>query len=115
MSTSLQLWTNDVETFVARDRDHLQALYLAHYGDTMEDMTGDAAEIDNWEPLDPDQSLTIWAAEDDEDDSWVPESATRVPIPETERPFSEWVQKATAKASEWAESHGEGFLCSTEY
>ena len=112
-AAGLRLWTNDVETFVAETRDDLARAYEEHYGDTMEDMTGDPEEINEWREIPADEVVTIFWPLDDLKDKSLPEAAESWRLDETRN--ADWSHKIRASASAWADFNGRGFLCSTEW
>lgn len=112
-AAGLRLWTNDVDTFVAGDRDDLRRVFEEHYGASMEDVTGNPKEIEEWGEIPPDRLRTIYWALDDLKDQSVPEGAKVERLYEPPNP--DWSHEITATAQAWANFHGRGFLCSTEW
>ena len=107
-----RVYTNDVDTFVAEDKDALREQYEATYGDEMEEMTGDPDELDNWREIHADEPLSIfWDAERE----GFPERADVEEVPEDKRMMPEFTHSVTASACNWAKHVGHGFLCSTEW
>jgi|GEM_PF-5374999 len=109
-ASTRSLWTNGTDTFVADSFEHLRALYVETYGYTMEEMTGDPQEPDEWYRVDPDSPYRIlWEG--------IPEGLEFASVEEAawKGRDSDHTHKITATARAWAQWHSPGFLCSTEY
>jgi hypothetical protein len=87
MNDGLRVFTNDVDTVVARDLHDAQRVVEAYYGATFEQ---EGWSLDEWGEVPGDKPITI-------------------------RNDRGWDDKATKTASEWSISNGRGFLCSTEW
>lgn len=87
--TVLKLWTNGVETYVARDVDHVLVLYKETTGDDY-----DAEDCGEWEERREDGPLTIVMDTSNNDNPR---------------------ERVTKTFGEWIATNGPGFLCSTEY
>ena len=110
MPTDLQVWTNDYDTYVARDKDHVRELVKKRTGYTPEGLAGDDNEMQNWYSHDPEKRIGMYWIERD-----VPEDAEIKEIEASEREHIDWDRKVIAPAKSWADYSGAGFLCSTEW
>lgn len=86
---TLKVFTNHVDTVVAKDLDDVAAVLANHYGSTMEE---EGWSLDDWGEVADEKVITI-------------------------RNFNDrgWDDKGTRTAAEWARTEGRGFLCSTEW
>jgi len=107
----LAVWTDGTDTYVAANRVDLQNMFKEQTGSTMQEMTGDDDELDNWRMVYASKIIKIMG---DEDDTYPPESSIEE-IPRCKRCLPEWTQLACASAADWAAFSGRGLLCSTEY
>jgi hypothetical protein len=89
MSEKFRVFTNDTDTVVALDLLDAQRVVEAHYGATFEQ---EGWTLDEWGEVDENKSITIRNVNG-----------------------NGWDDVATKTATEWATSHGRGFLCSTEW
>ena len=110
----LYLWTDETETFIAENIEDLEKVITAHYGNTYEDATGDESVEDCFVRIDSEAIQSVfWNSKEDKSldrlNSISVEDATG------NAPNSDWDVLVKAKAKDWAEWHGKGFLCSTEY
>jgi hypothetical protein len=87
--TDLRVWTNDVDTVVARDLADVQVVVEAQYGSTFEQ---EGWSLDDWAQVPDDESITVRNVHD-----------------------RGWDDTETHTAREWAARNGRGLLCSTEW
>lgn len=101
----LKLFTNGCDTFVARDMDDLQVVYKEFYGSSMNE---NDEELNDWKevPGESDYKVCDEEVNFNENDPDFPKNATFE--------HCDYGIRITAKASEWANANGRGFLCSTE-
>lgn len=86
---TLSVFTNGVDTVVARDLADVQTVVEAQYGSTFEQ---EGWSLDEWEQVASDKDITICNISNRGSDA-----------------------KLTMTAAKWAAQEGRGFLCSTEW
>jgi hypothetical protein len=101
------LWTDGCDTYAAVDPAHVAEVYERHMGDSYDEVSGPVEE--HWSMIEDDAEVTV---------DWIgkPEGfeAAKVEAVEDSH-FPDHDHRVTAKASEWAEFIGEGFVSTTEY
>ena len=97
------IWTNDVDTVIARDANDAVAVWHKHTGEDWSDY----GDMEMWTQIEDDKEITVFYDILDLELTPVPGSATRTD--------DKLRAHFTATCKAWVRCFGRSFLCSTEY